>query len=120
MTSASSASNAGLLIRESAPARICSISACGLPRQNKPDSSTLVSTTARMSLPLGTNGFYLPIDLFHRHRLDAGFGRTLGDRQTGIGRLPAPYRIREQPFERLGYQEPASRAARGVASDSSI
>jgi hypothetical protein len=43
MTSASSAGNAGLMIRVSASARTCFISACGLPRQNKPDSSTLVS-----------------------------------------------------------------------------
>jgi hypothetical protein len=49
----------------SAPGRTCSISACGLPRQNKPDSSTLVSTTARTSPALGANGFNLPIDLFH-------------------------------------------------------
>ena len=93
--------------------RACSISACGRPRQNKPDSSTLVSTTARMSPALGTNGFYRPIDLFHRHRLDAGFGHALADRQQRIGRLPAPDRIPKQRFERLGCQEPRlARSAR--------
>jgi hypothetical protein len=111
MTSASSASKAGLLIRVSVPPRTCSISACGLPRQNKPDSSTLVSTTARTSPALGTNGFYLPIDLFHRHRLDTGFGYALGDREKRVSRLPPPDSIGEQPFERLGCQEP--RLARG-------
>jgi hypothetical protein len=79
-----------------------------------------VSTTARTSPALGTNGFYLPIDLFHRHRLDTGFCHALCDRQKRIGRAPAPDCIRKQPFERLGCQEPASRAARAVASDSSI
>jgi hypothetical protein len=64
--------------------------------------------------------FYLPIDLIHRHRLDTGLGHAIGDRQKRIGRSLALDRICKQPFERLGCQEPSSRAARAVASDSSI
>jgi hypothetical protein len=97
---------AGLLIRMSAPVRTLSISACGVPRQSRPNSGTLVSMTARTSLALGTNGFYLPTNLFHRHRLGAGFRHPVGDRQERVGRLPAPDRIGAQPFERLWCQEP--------------
>jgi hypothetical protein len=90
---------------------------------NKPragGSSTLVSTTARTPPALGANRFHLPIDLFHRHRLDTGFGHALRDRQKRSGRLPALELIAQQPFDRLRCQELASRAARAVTSDSSI
>jgi hypothetical protein len=83
--------------------------------KNKPDSSTLVSTTARSSPALGTNGFHLAVDLSHRHRLDPGFGHAVGDRQKRVGCSPAPDRIREQPFERLGCQEPRSAPSRRTA-----
>jgi hypothetical protein len=83
------------------------------PAPKKPDSSTLVSTTARTSPALGTNGFHLAVDLSHRHRLDPGFGHAIGDRQKRVACLPAPDCIREQPFERLGCQEPRlTRSAR--------
>jgi hypothetical protein len=121
MTSASSASKLGLLTTLSAPARTCAISACGAPRQNRPDSSTLVSRTARMSPTLGPNRFYFAIDFFDRHRLDPRIGHALGDCQKRVSCLPAPDRIGEQPFQRLGCQEPRlARGARAVASDSSI
>jgi hypothetical protein len=95
----------------SVPARASSISACGRPRQNKPDSSTLVSTTARTSAARGTNGFYLPIDLFHRHRLDTGFGHALADRQQRIGRLPALIASLSSRLSASDVKSPASRAA---------
>jgi hypothetical protein len=86
----------------------------------KPDSSTLVSTTARRSPGLGTKGFHLAIDFFHRHRLDPGVGHAVDDRQKCVGSLPAPDRSFEQPFEAWDVESPASRAARAVASDRSF
>src|SRR5215472_17084385 len=96
MTSANSASRAGLLIRLSAPARTSSISACGAPRRNKPDSSTLVSTITRTPSALGTNRLHLPIDLLYRHRLNTGLGHPLGGRKKRVGRLAPPDRVGEQ------------------------
>jgi hypothetical protein len=77
------------VIRLSAPVRTRSSSACGGPCQNRPDSSTFVSTTARTLPPFGTHRLYLRVDLVHRHGCDVGGGDAVGDREQRVRRLPA-------------------------------
>src|SRR5690606_2865248 len=90
-TSASAARSDGLLMRVSVPLRTRSSSACGVPCQRSPASSTLVSMVARTLLTstLGARGFDFGVDLFHRHRLDPGGGDAIGDGQERIGGLLA-------------------------------
>ena len=61
---------AGLVISVSAPARTCSISTCGVPRQNSPDRGTLVSPMTRAPPALGPGRFDLLADLSHPHWFD--------------------------------------------------
>lgn len=120
MTSPSSATKAGLVMRVIVPPRTASISLCGVPLQSRPDSRTLVSMTARTPPTLGPDRLHLCVDLIHRHRRDAGFGHAIGDGEQRIRCLPAPDRIGEQLIEHRGVSSPASRAALAVASGSSI
>jgi hypothetical protein len=101
MTSANSVSSAGLLTRVSVPARTCTNTMCGGPRHSKPDSSTLVSMTARTLPTLNSCGLHLrlSIDLFHWYRFDSRCGHAIGDRQEPVGSLPASNCIKEQSFE---------------------
>src|SRR5207302_683237 len=112
MTSVISASKAGLLTKVSIPARTPSISSCGAPCQNRPDSSTLVSMTARTLAAPGSYGLHFRIYLFHRHRFDAGSGDAIGDRQKVVGGLPASDGVGDQTCE--GARRQQTRIARGL------
>jgi hypothetical protein len=70
----------------------------------------LVSLTARTLPSPGIPAFrsgalHLRIDLVDRHRRNAGFGHAIGDLEERVGRLLAPDRVGQQPFERLRRQE---------------
>src|SRR5260221_11402278 len=114
MTSASSASNAGLLTKLSAPSRTCAISACGVPRQSKADSSTLVTMTARTLTALDAGGFHLCIDLVHGHWTDPGVFDAIRNRQQPIGGLLAFDGVLKQSFECFRCQQ--ARFARCLCS----
>jgi len=109
-TTESSPRIAGELTMMNEPARACSISACGGPCQRRPETSTLVSRTARTPPTSGADGLHFRIDHSHRHRCDACPGDTIRDRQQRISRTPTLDGIAQQPLKRSRRQQ--SRFAR--------
>src|SRR5258706_4542970 len=89
----------------SVPARMPSISLCGVPRQRRPDKRTLVSMTARTLPTLSADRLHFRIDLFHGYRLDAGLGHSIGYGKERVRCLLAPDGVGEQPVERLRRQQ---------------
>jgi hypothetical protein len=75
--------------------------------------------TAHTPPTLGADGLYLRIDLSHRHRLDAGCGDTISDRQQPVGRLPVSDASVSRRSSACGVKGPASPAAFAVASGNS-